>query len=234
MDILIGKSGNQPFPLTEASISRQHAFFHMDENLGIMTLRDNNSTNGTYIKSSDGLFRRINGEVKVGFNTVVRLGAVHTFKIKDLLKGAAAPKETPKEKVVDISKLRDVYEIYSANKMSLEAQTSNIMMLRIGAMSVSGLLVNAIALVIPEDMMDQITKSVIQIVGTIVALALAWVIVGMKSKSLIRRKSQNERYFKANYVCPECGFHFGGHIYSNILAEGHCPNKNCKCKFTGK
>lgn len=30
MDILIGKLGNQPFRLTEPSISREHAFFHLD------------------------------------------------------------------------------------------------------------------------------------------------------------------------------------------------------------
>ena len=42
MDILIGKFGNQPFKLTEPSISREHALFHLDEATGKMTLRDNN------------------------------------------------------------------------------------------------------------------------------------------------------------------------------------------------
>lgn len=230
MDILIGKEGKQPFPLTEASISRKHALFHLDERSGVMTIRDNGSTNGTYIKANDGSFTRINGEVKVGLNTMIRLGAIHVFKIKDLLQDSAKPKD----EAIDISKLRDVYEIYNTNRLSLEAQTSNIMMLRIGAMSVSGLLVNIIAMVIPQEMMDQVIKSIIQIVGTVVALGLAWVIVDMKNQSLIRRKDQNERYFKKNYCCPKCGYHFGNHIYINILAEGHCPNKSCRCKFTGK
>ena len=34
MDIILGKNGNQPFPLTESSISRHHASFHLDEKSG--------------------------------------------------------------------------------------------------------------------------------------------------------------------------------------------------------
>lgn len=232
MDILIGKEGNQPFPLTEASISRKHALFHMDERTGIMTLRDVGSVNGTYVKANDGTFKRINGEVKVGFSNIIRLGAVHTFKIKDLLSHPGGG-DTGKDSV-DISKLRSVYEIYNTNRMDLEAQTSSIMMLRLAAMTVSTVLVNVIVLTIPEDSMDKMTRGIIQAVGSIIAIGLAWVIVGMKNKNLIKRKDQNERYFKKNYCCPKCGYHFGNHIYSNILAEGHCPNKSCKCKFTEK
>lgn len=236
MDILIGRSGTQPFPLTEESISKQHALFKMEEQSGVMTLRDNNSTNGTYVKTQDGSFKRINGTIKVGLGTVVRVGAVQAFTIKDLLK---SPKPaTPKEQPVNINKLRNVYETYNSNKMSLESQTSNIMMLRLGAMSVSGILVNVIAMILPQDMfeeeiMNQVAKGTIHVVGTILALMLAWIIVGIKNKNLIRRKDMNDRYFKANYCCPKCGFHFGNHIYSNILAEGQCPNKNCRCKFVG-
>lgn len=230
MDILIGREGNQPFPLTEASISRKHAIFHMDEHTGTMTLRDNHSANGTYIKSSNGSFKRIHTEVKVGFATVVRLGAVQTFKIKDLL-NQPAPQPAAE---VDISKLRSIYEIYNANKLNIEAQTSNIMMLRLGAMSLSGVIALVASAVIPEDSMNPTTKIIIQVLSIVLALGLAWVIVGMKNKSLIKRKDQNERYFKSNYCCPKCGYHFGNQVYSNILAQGHCPNKSCKCKFTGK
>lgn len=232
MDILIGKKGNQPFPLTEASISRKHALFHMDEHTGVMTICDNGSTNGTYIKANDGTFKRINGKVKVGFSNIIRLGAVHTFKIKDLLSQTGGG--DPGKDLVDISKLRSVYEIYNTNRMDLEAQTSNIMMLRLFAMSLSGIIAAVASAVIPEDIMSPTTKIIIQISSVLVALGVAWIVVGMKNKSLIRRKDQNERYFKKNYCCPKCGYHFGNHIYSNILAEGHCPNKSCKCKFTEK
>ncbi len=230
MDIKLGKTGNQPFPLTESSISRNHASFHMDEQTGKMTLRDEGSLNGTYIKAKDGTFKRIFGDTPVGLNTVVRLGAKQTFVIKDLMKQQTPPPPVSE----DISKLRMVYEAYNSNKMELEAKSSNIMMLRIASMSLSAIVVNLLTLFIPQDAMDQTTKVSIQAIGTVLALIVSWLLVDMKSKDLIRRKDQNERYFRKNYCCPKCGFHFGPRIYDNILAEGRCPNNNCKCKFTGK
>ena len=147
------------------------------------------------------------------------------MSIKELINTPPPPPET-----VDISKLRSVYEIYNSNKMNLEAKTSNIMMLRIASMSLSALVVN----LIPLDGMTSMTKIAIKAVGTILALVISWWLVDMKNKDLIRQKDQNERYFRKNYSCPRCGFHFGTRIYDNILAEGRCPNNNCKCKFTGK
>ena len=230
MDIKIGKNANHPFPLTESSISRNHAFFHKDEKTGRMILRDEGSLNGTYIKAKDGTFKRLFGETVVGLNTIVRLGAKQTFVIKDLIKQQVPPSPASE----DISKLRMVYEAYNSNKMEIEAKTSNIMMLRIASMSLSAIVVNLLMLFIPQDVMDQTTKVVIQTIGTVLALVVSWVLVDMKNKDLIRRKDQNERYFRKNYCCPRCGFHFGPRIYDNILAEGRCPNNNCKCKFTGK
>ena len=64
MDIIIGKQGNQPFPLTESSISRHHAILHVDDKTGKVYLRDNNSTNGTYILNNNN-FVRIFKEIPV-------------------------------------------------------------------------------------------------------------------------------------------------------------------------
>lgn len=229
MDIIIGREGNQPFPLTEKSISRKHAVFSFDRPSGVMTIRDNGSSNGTYIKVADGSFQRIQGRVKVALSTIIRLGAIETFQIKDLLANTQRPE------AVDISKLRSVYEIYNANRMSLETQTSNIMMIRLVSMTLSGIIGTSIAsAIIPENSMNPTTSKIIQALTGVIALIVAWIVVNLKNKSLIRRKDQNERYFKKNYCCPKCGYHLGNHIYSNILAEGQCPNKNCKCKFTGK
>ena len=122
MEIIIGKTGNQPFPLTEMSISRQHAVFRMDEKTGKMYLRDNNSTNGTYILKNNS-FIRVTKEIPVTQNTEVRLGAKHTFFIKQLV----AEKEP---ETVDISGLKMIYEAYNSNKMDLDMKQSNIMMIR--------------------------------------------------------------------------------------------------------
>lgn len=229
MDIIIGKQGNQPFKLTESSISRQHALFHLDEATGKMSLRDSNSTNGTWILAKDGKFKRLVGEAFVGLNTLVRLGAAFTFRIKDLL--PVVNNNDP----VDISKLKLVYENYNQNRMSLEAKTSNIMMWRMASLSLGGIFAVMISLILPKEVAgNEAISAIIKISGSILAIGISWFIVDIKSKGLIQKKDQNERYFKKNYCCPKCGFHFGLKLYENILAEGKCPNSSCRCKFTGK
>lgn len=228
MDILIGKHGNQPFKLTESTISREHAVLHVDKATGRMTLRDNNSTNGTWIMTKDRGFKRITGEVPVGPETLVRLGERFTFTVKKLL-------EKPEEPPMDISSLRNLYEIYMQNKMTLESKTSSIMMWRIAGMSLGGVLAGVISMLLPDDFVgDETVGNMVKFGGTALAIAISFVAVEIMNKNLIRRKDQNERFFKEKYCCPKCGFHFGPKIYNNILAEGKCPNNNCKCKFVGK
>ena len=188
MDIIIGKQGNQPFKLTESSISRQHALFHLDEATGKMSLRDSNSTNGTWILAKDGKFKRLVGEASVGLNTLVRLGAASTFRIKDLL--PVVNNNDP----VDISKLKLVYENYNQNRMSLEAKTSNIMMWRMASLSLGGIFAVMISLILPKEVAGNETISaIIKISGSILAIGISWFIVDIKSKRLIQRKDQNER-----------------------------------------
>ena len=235
MDIIIGKYGNQPFKLIESSISRQHALFHLDEATGKMTLKDSNSTNGTWILARDGKFKRLVGEAPVGLNTLVRLGASATFRIKDLLVKTSVKPVANEENPVDISKLKIVHECYNQNKMSLESKTANIMMWRMASLSLGGIFAVMISLILPKEVAGNETISaIIKISGSILAIGISWFVVDMKSKGLILKKDQNERYFKKNYCCPKCGFHFGLKLYENILAEGKCPNSSCRCKFTGK
>ena len=236
MEILIGKLGNQPFALTESSISRKHAIFRLDETSGKMYLQDNNSANGTYILASNNTFKRITGVVTVGLNTVVRLGAKHTFKIKELLvKEEGVGTLTPKEHVYDISNLREIYDLYNKNKLEIEAQQSSIMMWRMASMSLGGVLTMGLMSLLPDDFAgNQRISMLIKGLGTVVAIIIAWLIVNAKSRKLLQRKEHNERFYKKKYCCPKCGYHFGAKIYDNIIAEGKCPNNNCKYKFTGK
>lgn len=226
MEIIIGKQGNQPMQLNEPSISRRHAILTVNEQTGIIKLRDTNSANGTWILCPDGRFKRLVSEITVSPEMTIRLGAVTVLKIKDLIK---------KDQPVDISDLRYVYENYNDNKLRIEAESSNIMMLRMASMSLVGILVTVANVLIPKDFIgDETTSNIIKLVVTVIALGLTWIIVDKKNKGIIRRKSDNEAYLKQSYCCPKCGFHFGPKLYSNLLAEGRCPNNNCKCKFIGK
>lgn len=236
MDILIGKQGNQPFALTENSISRKHAILHVDKVTGKMTLTDNGSLNGTYLRLNDGSFKRISGATPVGPETVVRLGAVQTIRIKDVIGiGEGSDAGTGGGNTVDISKLRGIYEAYQKNKLSLEAQTSSIMTMRMTSIGIGGVVATVVMTCIPSDFTgDPNVGMLIKGVTSLVALLVSLIIVNVKNKNLINRKDQNERFFKKYYCCPKCGYHFGTRLYDNLLAEGKCPNNNCKCKFKGE
>lgn len=226
MDILIGKHGNQPFKLTESSISREHAILHVDPN-GRITLRDNNSTNGTWILAKDGSFKRITGEVVVGPETFIRLGAQYTCTVKEFLK-------KPEEPPVDISNLRTLYETYNSNRMALEAKQSNVMMWRMMSMSLGGVVGLIIMALIPEEFVGNKTVEIcVKILSVVLPVVVSYFIVSMMNKNIIRKRDANERFFKQNYCCPKCHYHFGSMVYHNILATGKCPNNSCKCKFTG-
>lgn len=226
MEILIGKQGNQPIQLTESTISRRHAILHFDEQTGRLTLTDNNSTNGTWVMGKDGKFKRLMQPAMVSDETLIRLGAEFTCRIKQLYKKPEPPK-------VNISNLRDMYDEYMANKMRLDAKASNIMMWRMASMTLGGLFGVVISMIIPKDFIDNQTVGVIvKAAGTVLAILISWLIVNGMNKNLIRQKDENERFFKENYRCPKCGYHFGLKIYNNILAEGKCPNNNCKCRYS--
>ena len=69
--IIIGKEGNQPFPIANAGVSRQHARINIDGNR--WTLEDLNSTNGTFMRDADGQYHRIS-RIEITEDTVIRLG----------------------------------------------------------------------------------------------------------------------------------------------------------------
>lgn len=109
-------------------------------------------------------------------------------------------KMPPKQdETVDISGLRNIYETYNRNKMSLEAKTSNIMMMRMASLSLGSIFAIVLTMLLPKDFAGDTTASAaIKVAGSIIAIGFSWIIVDIKNKSLIRRKDQNERFFRKN------------------------------------
>lgn len=73
MKINLGKEGNQPFELDQLGVSRNHATIEISDDGTVWTLTDNDSTNGTFIRESDGQYRRI-ASVRITPMTFIRLG----------------------------------------------------------------------------------------------------------------------------------------------------------------
>lgn len=71
MEIIIGRNGNQPFPINNAGVSNLHAKMSVVDDLWI--LEDLDSTNGTFIQDKDGIWQRI-AKKQITPDTVIRLG----------------------------------------------------------------------------------------------------------------------------------------------------------------
>ena len=60
--IIIGREGNQPFPITQDGVSGRHASLTIRTD-GTWVLEDLNSMNGTYIRNKDFVFERVGRKV---------------------------------------------------------------------------------------------------------------------------------------------------------------------------
>lgn len=69
--IILGRNGDQPFPITSDGVSGQHAMITIDGDK--WTLEDMNSTNGTFIRGEKGEVRRI-AKVAITPKTFIYLG----------------------------------------------------------------------------------------------------------------------------------------------------------------
>ncbi len=70
--IIIGQDGEQEFQITGSMVSHVHAQVTIDDN-GTWTLKDLNSTNGTYIRDANGAFIRVD-EIAITPDTFICLG----------------------------------------------------------------------------------------------------------------------------------------------------------------
>ncbi|MBQ6063717.1 MAG: FHA domain-containing protein [Prevotella sp.] len=75
MNIIIGRGGQQWFPIRGRNVSEEHAEIEIDEETGVWMLRDLNSTNGTFVREEEtGEFRRVSC-VRINPLTFVCLGS---------------------------------------------------------------------------------------------------------------------------------------------------------------
>lgn len=239
--IVIGREGNQPFPITDEYVSRQHAIFTYDEVTGVMTLTDKSRPEvGTFVKMGNQ-YQQVS-QCRVDVTTDVRLGPYYTFRVGQLFR-SPQPKQVPKPAPdaiqtpsqqqplkEDISYLRKVAENYEKTKLQLEQKQANINSLRTLSL-VGSLAGGGISAIIPKVMGDTQDLYVL-LIGPIIAVVFLVVLMmycSKASRDVIVKKNKNEKNYKISFCCPKCHVPFAGKLYENILAEGKCPK--CKVAF---
>lgn len=246
--ILIGKEGNQPFPITDPMVSRRHAELTIEDD-GSMLLRDTNSANGTYVKLKDGSFRKIH-ECRVIRGMIVRLGPKLEVNVSAFLKTgiekytshSTTPKNDPTPPpMIDITALRYLYDHYNMRKLRLEQQSSTNGLLRMVIPLIASL--GAIVSLFvggnnddrPSIEIMGVELDITKLLPAVVILVcggLLFLFIDNQGKRLLQKKHDLEQGFRRNYCCPNCHTSFGTQVYENILLSEKCPK--CKCKFYEK
>ena len=225
-EIIIGRSGNQPFEITDPKVSRVHAKLVIRED-GTMRLTDENSPNGTFVRMKNGEFKRITELDPVTKTMTVRLGPKLTYKVGELI---------PEDKT-DITQLKYLEEYYESNRIKYENSINKINSMRtftlIGGTAAAGIF-GSFAAIFGEGKNVSDTVKILSAVIPLLVGVLFFFILTRKYTKVSNKRSINEKNFKNKFCCPKCGYPLNGKTYNNWLAIGKCPNSNCGTKFHGE
>lgn len=231
MEIIVGRKGQQPFEITDRSVSGKHLkLITMSD--GNVLIEDLGSSNGTFI---DGV--RIIKKV-VSRNTVVQMGSTFTFCISDVLpevKTSSVPRTPPtpprpeydEEILRKFQNLESVWNKYQEEKINLQKNNASKGFLRMLPMFVLGGLGYVISC-IPE-LAD--FRTAITLAGLGIGIMITW--ISYKSAtSLPEQMEKLNQQFQIDYVCPKCKQFLGFTPFEGLKNRGQCSA--CKSKWVKK
>lgn len=238
MEVIVGRKGNQPFVITNKSVSSQHVKLVLLDN-GKVLAEDLSSTNGTFV---NGI--RIAKKV-IDMNTVVQLGTEYTFKVCDAISvpcNVNQPTSTTnvrqnikQENIQEIDQeiirkfalLEDIWTKYQDEKITLQKGAASKNFLRMLPMALLGGIGYLISC-IPE-------LSGIRIPITLIGLGIGGIITFIAYKSSTSLPEEMEKLnqkFQIDYVCPKCKQFLGFIPFEGLKNRGQCLA--CKTKWTKK
>lgn len=185
--IIIGKEGQQRFPIKNAGVSRQHARITIDN--GVWVLEDLDSTNGTYIREDNGKFIRID-KLGISEDTVIRLG-------DDSLNGYAfmahhVLEENPDNYRYEFRRLQEWREAFRTERERYQMAKRNKTLIQI-AFSIAVLAVTFIP-AIPSNIQMMILR-----IGLLIPPLFNFFVTGRNGMQKIYDRQQ------AVLTCPRCG-----------------------------
>lgn len=120
IEIVIGKQGEQKFPINNAGVSRRHARIIVDN--GHWILEDLNSTNGTFVRDEKGDYQRVS-RIEIGEDTMIRLGDESSNGYAFMAHHAIEP--DPDNYSYEFSRLRQWRDELKKEKERCQSRTRN-------------------------------------------------------------------------------------------------------------
>lgn len=206
--MIIGKNGEQPFKINDSAVgvSRQHAEVEMDGNDGQWTLRDLNSTNGTYLRDEQtGDFHRVTS-VSITPMSFIRLGSTNSKGCTFYARQLQAPGNYRKELQYIYQKEKE----YEAKKAQVEKSAK---MLRI-IQTAAPLVILAISFLVTRE--SSMTVMVIRMASASIPSIILQLLFDPKKKlKQINATADNFRY------CPNPACNHK--LSSSDIKEMNCP-----------
>lgn len=214
-EVIIGREGNQPFPITQEGVSRKHALLTIDDNQNwwIENLTTVNG-NGLYIRDEQGDFHPIEAQ-RISEDSVLRLGPTGYMSCTFMAHRAIAPQGDYSYEFRHLRRrirgLRQEMENLNENNQK-RSKLANKIRLVSYAISVGIVVVGAISGASLMAMSPMIFPG----------------LIGVLSNTLWGPKTQEARDLQQKItkfqVCPNCGRPISQHDVENLRCSA------CKAK----
>lgn len=227
MELIIGRQGNQPMPITDTTVSRRHA--------RLRPLPD-----GTYeLEGIEGRTFSIGGleytRKKVDATTPVTFGQL-TVTVAQLLAAPAPPPPGPgptpqDDYAAQVAALDTVWKDYNNRRRKLQLSVTKLNNTRMAVLPLGSLASIGASVVFAADNSMRMIGSV---AGVIFTVGVSLVIGQLSMKRQREVQEQTEELtadFMLRYVCPnpKCKRFLGHTPFKVLKAQGACPF--CKTRF---
>lgn len=196
--VIVGKKGDQPFPITDNTVSREHVAI-TDLEDGKVLVEDLGSKNGTYYKGQ----RITKMEIPVG--ETIKLGKFD-LKLSDVF--------VRNEK---FERLSEIWEKYSKEKLAIQKKYYKKNFMR----SVPAYLLAVVGFVcniLPSFDEYRVYVAIVGIVLVGIIAMMSYKSVGQYPEEMEALKQQ----FKIDYVCPKCNRYLGEVPFKGLRNQRIC------------
>ena len=201
-EITIGRMGQQPLHIADATVDPQHAVLRKTAE-GTYQIEDKGSAKGVFVFGMRVKRKTIKEE------TPIFLGSFKTT-VSQLLQDKAA---------VDLA---EIWEAYEKEKRQWDRKNMLVNYLRI----IPSILAMVLGMFLGQDLDNQTRM------GITVGLTISVLIISMIASDRIMQKrnmrmAELNAEMQNKYVCPHCHKFLGFTPYKVLIQNKYCPNSNC-------
>lgn len=241
MEIIIGRNGDQPTPITNKYVSRKHARVTSNPD-GSYTIENISSTGQTYVDGREVVKTRITAdtEIQLGseFRTTLRaLLAKQPAQKPQVAQGPTQQKnvqqQAQEQAPVSIVHLSQVYEQYEANKLEIQRENMRKANKKNFLRMVPSFVLTLISILVIVMGSGPIMDVVKPFMGVMSLGALAFSAFKWQKPdfTVLEETQSNEREFALRWVCPKCGNPLPRLPYEGLVNKGSC--NACRTKWIG-